>query len=81
VGATGILAGTTQALLFDRAGEAGWTTAATTATVADLHAAEAVWLMSSVRGPVDVVALDGVPHARRPDLDAEIRRLAGFPPP
>jgi 4-amino-4-deoxychorismate lyase len=76
--ATGILAGTTQGLLFDRAAAAGWSTCWTSATVADLHAADAVWLTSSVRGPVDVVSLDGVGRERRPDVDAEIRRLAGF---
>jgi 4-amino-4-deoxychorismate lyase len=81
LGPTGILAGTTQALLFDRAAEAGWTTSFTTATVADLHAADVVWLVSSVRGPIDVVDLDGVAHPRHPEVDAEIRGLAGFPAP
>jgi 4-amino-4-deoxychorismate lyase len=78
LGPTGILGGTTQALLFDRAGEAGWTTHSTFARVQDLLAADAVWLTSSVRGPVDVVELDGVALSRRPEVDAEIRYLAGF---
>ncbi|MDT4919428.1 MAG: 4-amino-4-deoxychorismate lyase [Pseudonocardiales bacterium] len=77
-GDTGILAGTTQQLLFERAAVAGWRTAETLAGVADLHAAEAIWLIGSVRGPVDIVELDGVTRARLPDIDAEIRRLAGF---
>jgi 4-amino-4-deoxychorismate lyase len=77
-GPTGILGGTTQGLLFDRAVAAGWTVHSTPATVAELHAADVVWLTSSVRGPVDVVTLDGVACERRPDIDAEIRRLAGF---
>lgn len=78
VGTTGILPGTTQQLLFERASVAGWRTAQKLATVDELHAADVVWLVSSVRGPVDVVELDGRMRARRPAVDAEIRRLAGF---
>ncbi len=78
LGDTGILAGTTQRLLWDRAPAAGFETAWTAATVDDLHAADAVWLVSSVRGPVDVVDLDGKSRPRLPDVDAEIRRLCGF---
>lgn len=78
LGDTGILAGTTQALLFERAAAAGWCTEWTLATVEELRAAEVVWLVSSVRGPVDVVTLDGVQRSRRPGIDAEVRRLAGF---
>lgn len=77
-GGTGILAGTTQQLLFERAAAAGWQTAQTLARVDDLHAADVVWLVGSVRGPVDVVELDGKMRARRPEVDGEIRRLAGF---
>lgn len=57
---TGILAGTTMARLFARAADAGWPTAVTPGTVADLHAAEAVWLLSGVRGAATVHTLDGV---------------------
>lgn len=78
VGATGILGGTTQQLLFDNAAAAGWRTAATLAGLHDLHAADALWLTSSVRGPVAVVELDGRPRARVPELDAEVRALSGF---
>ena len=77
-GATGILGGTTQQLLFERAAENGWSTAYTLAGVDDLHAADMVWLISSVRGPVDVVELDGKARVRMPVVDAEIRRLCGF---
>jgi 4-amino-4-deoxychorismate lyase len=77
-GSTGILAGTTQRLLFERAAAAGWRTADTLAGVDDLHAAEVIWLVGSVRGPVDVVELDGKPRARVPEVDAQIRALAGF---
>ncbi|MBN9620573.1 MAG: aminotransferase class IV, partial [Actinobacteria bacterium] len=78
-GATGILAGTTQRRLFERAVAADWRTTATLARVEELHAAEVVWVVSSLRGPIDVVELDGVARARRPEVDAEVRALAGFP--
>jgi len=77
-GGNGILRGTTQHLLFERAQTAGWTVRAASATVDELHAADVVWLTSSVRGPVDVVELDGRVHTRRPEVDAEIRGLSGF---
>lgn len=77
-GATGILAGTTQRLLFDNAAAAGWGTRETLAGLDELHAADVVWLIGSVRGPVDVVELDGKARVRIPDVDGEIRRLAGF---
>jgi 4-amino-4-deoxychorismate lyase len=77
-GGTGILAGTTQRLLFDRAAAAGWRTVEASAPVDDLHGADVIWLIGSVRGPVDVVELDGKPRVRLPEVDAEIRRLAGF---
>ena len=77
-GDTGILAGTTQRMLFERAAADGWATAETKAGVADLHAADVVWVIGSVRGPVDVVELDGKPRQRVPAVDAAVRRLAGF---
>jgi 4-amino-4-deoxychorismate lyase len=57
---TGILAGTTSARLFARAEETGRPTAFTAGTVADLHAADAVWLLSGVRGAATVHTIDGV---------------------
>lgn len=57
---TGILAGTTSARLFARADEAGRPTAFTAGTVADLHAADAVWLLSGVRGAATVHTIDGI---------------------
>jgi len=77
-GASGILGGTTQQRLFDRAAAAGWQIDETLARVDDLHEADVLWVISSVRGPIDVVELDGKQRVRRPDVDAEIRRLAGF---
>jgi 4-amino-4-deoxychorismate lyase len=58
--ATGILAGTTQARLFARAEDDGWPTAVTPGAVADLHEADAVWLLSGIRGTAPVTRLDGV---------------------
>jgi len=71
---TGILQGTTVARLFARAAAAGWRTAVSWGTVADLHAADAVWLVSGVRGAAPVHTLDGV---RRGDagLTGPIREL------
>jgi 4-amino-4-deoxychorismate lyase len=77
-GATGVLGSTTAALLFDRAAAAGWTLAHTLASIDELHAADVVWVISSVRGPVDVVCLDGTDRKRIPEVDAEIRRLVDF---
>jgi len=78
LGASGILGGTTQQRLFDRATDAGWRVEEATARVDDLHEADVLWVVSSVRGPIDVIELDGKQRARRPELDAQIRRLAGF---
>ncbi|MFL6097947.1 MAG: branched-chain amino acid aminotransferase, partial [Blastococcus sp.] len=62
------------ARLFHRAEQAGWPAAVTPGTVADLHAADAVWLVSGVRGAAPVHTLDGV---RRGDagLTGPIREL------
>ena len=57
---TGILPGTTQARLFRCAEGDGWPTAVTPGTVEDLHAADAVWLLSGIRGATPVIRLDGV---------------------
>ncbi len=65
-------------LLFDRAGAAGWSVHRTVASVDQLHAADVVWVISSVRGPVDVVELDGAVRKRIPAVDAEIRGLVDF---
>lgn len=59
---TGILAGTTMARLFERAPAAGWPAEVVPGTVADLHAADAVWLVSGIRGAAAVHTLDGVPR-------------------
>jgi 4-amino-4-deoxychorismate lyase len=78
IGPTGILGSTTATLLFERAAAGGWTVERTLAGVDDLHAADAVWVISSVRGPVDVVQLDGTERKRLPEVDTELRRLVDF---
>jgi 4-amino-4-deoxychorismate lyase len=77
-GASGILVGTTQELLFARAPAAGWRTSVTDAGIADLHAADALWLIGSVRGPVEVIELDGRARTRDAASLAEVCRLCGF---
>ena len=57
---TGILPGTTQARLFACAEDDGWPTAVASGTVDDLHRADAVWLLSGIRGATPVTRLDGV---------------------
>jgi 4-amino-4-deoxychorismate lyase len=71
---TGILAGTTMARLFARAAEAGRPTAVTPGTVEDLHAADAVWLVSGVRAVATVHTIDGVPRGDA-GLSAAVREL------
>jgi 4-amino-4-deoxychorismate lyase len=71
---TGILPGTTVARLFERAEDDGWPTAWSPGTVDDLHAADAVWLVSGVRLAAVVHTLDGVPRADA-GLTARVRAL------
>lgn len=75
---SGILGGTTQQLLFERAADEGWRAGTAAASVDDLHSADVLWLIGSVRGPVDVVELDGKPRERDLALTAQVRRLTGF---
>jgi 4-amino-4-deoxychorismate lyase len=77
-GATGILTGTTKDLLFDGAARAGWDVGEQLITVDGLHTADTVWVVSSVRGPVDVISLDGVRRGRDHAVLEDIRARAGF---
>lgn len=77
-GANGILASTTQQRLFERAPEAGWRTVLADAVVDDLHAADSVFLAGTVRGPVDVIELDGRRRPRDIDLVRTVQKLSGF---
>ena len=57
----GILAGTTQAELFEWAARNGYSTSYERLTPADLAAADAAWLVSSVRLAAPIRAVDGIP--------------------
>jgi len=59
----GLLPGTTQQQLFRAAEDAGWVTKSEPLRVSDLHAADGVWLVSSVRGLTAVHTIDGVARA------------------
>ena len=74
----GILASITTTALLEAATGAGFRTATGELTVSDLHAAPAAWLVSAVRGPIEIVELDGQARPRHPEWHAQIRALAGF---
>lgn len=57
----GILAGTSQAVVFAAAEQAGWQLGYGPLQVEDLQGVEGLWLASSVRGVVPVLSLDGEP--------------------
>jgi 4-amino-4-deoxychorismate lyase len=63
-----------MARLFARAADDGWPTATTPGTVPDLHAADAVWLVSGIRGAAVVHTLDGVPRGDA-GLTTRVREL------
>ena len=65
----GILAGTTQAALFDAAVRRGWRTEFAPLTAEDLFAADGVWLASSIRLLAPVNRLDGRALIRSDALD------------
>jgi 4-amino-4-deoxychorismate lyase len=73
----GILDGVTVRHLFRAAAAAGFGTEIQRGTVADLHAADGVWLLSSVRIAAAVLALDGKPLATEPETTARILTAAG----
>ncbi|MFJ8688452.1 aminotransferase class IV [Micromonospora wenchangensis] len=75
---TGILPGTTCGWLLDHATELGLHRAERMVTPAGLHAAAGIWLTSSVRGLVEVRALDGGPRPPAPHTP-RLRGLLGFP--
>jgi 4-amino-4-deoxychorismate lyase len=60
----GILPGTTQQALFRAAAARGWDTGYATLGAEELHAAEAVWLVGSVRLVAAVRSVDGVALAK-----------------
>lgn len=71
----GILEGTTQGALFRAAEKVGWSTKVEPLRLADLRAADGLFLASSVRKITRVHTLDGTPVAEVPALHAELSAL------
>lgn len=71
----GILAGTTQASMFDIARERGWQCEERRLTLDEVKAADGVWLVSSVRIAARVLSLDGYEFSR-PDTADEVEAIA-----
>jgi 4-amino-4-deoxychorismate lyase len=74
----GILAGITVRALFDAAGRHGFGTRWSGGTVTDLHAADGVWLVSSVRLAAPVLGLNGTPSRTDPAATARVQAAAGL---
>lgn len=70
----GVLAGTTQAAIFQYASEQGWKCKEKALQLDELFKAESVWLVSSTRICARVTELDGQ-ALPAPDNEAEIRAL------
>lgn len=75
----GILAGTTQAALFDAARRRGWRTEFAPLTAEDLFAADGVWLASSIRLLAPLNRLDGRPLARSHALHEALSAMLDVP--
>lgn len=75
--ATGILPGITARFALDHAGELGLGPAERLVTVSELHQADGVWLLSSIRGIAEVTSIDGKPLPPSADT-ARLRALLGF---
>lgn len=74
---TGILDGTTVAHLMVEAPAHGFEVGIRRTTVADLHGADAVWLLSSVRGAAPVLSIDGRERGDA-ELTGRVRTILGF---
>ncbi|MCI0156193.1 aminodeoxychorismate lyase [Leifsonia shinshuensis] len=70
----GILAGTTQAAVFAFFEERGYATEYRHITVDELEAADALWLVSSVRQAAPITHLDGREYPVDAELTAELNR-------
>ena len=70
----GVLAGTTQAAIFEHAEALGWKCKAKDIYLSELIKAESVWLVSSTRIAARVRRLDGT-KLPAPDNESEIRQL------
>ena len=78
---TGILPGTTSAHLMERAGQIGLEPVERLVKAGELVEMDAAWLTSSVRGVAFITSIDGLELPRRPDVTAELGKLAGFEVP
>ena len=78
VGASGILAGTTMAALFDRARADGYDVTVATIRADDLPAVDGIWLVSAIRGVAGVSELDGKPRPDHGELTERLNGYAGF---
>ena len=72
---SGILPGTTQRALFDAAETAGWARGYGPLEPSHLLAADAVWLVSSIRLLAPVTSIDGTPISSSPALTRELTAL------
>lgn len=77
-GGTGILESLTVAAIMDAARADGFETRFELIPVEQLYTADALWLVSSGRGPVLITTLDGRPLRGDPALATAITRYAGF---
>jgi 4-amino-4-deoxychorismate lyase len=78
---TGILYGVTAAALLNEVPRLGLKTAYRMVTRDELAAADAIWLTSSLRGPAEVIALDGVQRERSAWTDHFLKLLGFTRPP
>ena len=77
-GSTGILESLTVASILETARADGFATGYELVPVDHLYTADALWLVSSGRGPVLVTTLDGRTLRADPDLASGVTRYAGF---
>ncbi|GAB3995104.1 hypothetical protein GCM10029992_11430 [Glycomyces albus] len=78
---SGILPGTTSAHLMERAAKIGLEAVERLVTVDALLEMDGAWLTSSVRGVAFITSIDGREVSQRPDVTAELDKLAGFEVP
>lgn len=77
-GGTGILESVTVAAIFEAARADGLEARHELVPVDDLYTSDAVWLVSSSRGPALITHLDGRALRADPDLAARVARYSGF---
>lgn len=80
VGATGVLASVTIAVIMDAARAEGVGTDYALFRPEDLAGTGGAWLVSAIRGILPVVELDGVPLPHDPRITARLATAAGFDP-